>query len=93
MVREQKILTLEEAVRKATSFPAQVFGLKDRGLLKAGAFADIVIFDIDRIRMAGDYLNPAVPPQGIDYVLVNGKVTYEGLAHTGIKAGKVIRHQ
>jgi N-acyl-D-amino-acid deacylase len=93
MVREQNVLTVEEAVRKATSQPASVFGLKDRGVLKAGAFADIVIFDIDSIRMMGDYLNPSVPPQGIEYVLVNGKVTYEGLAHTGIKAGKVIRHQ
>jgi len=92
-VREKAVLTLEEAIKKATSFPAQRFGLKDRGILKAGAYADIVVFDIDTIRMRGDYNDPARPPEGIHYVLVNGKVVYKDLAHTGEKPGKVIRHK
>ena len=91
-VREKAILTLEEAIKKATGFPAQRFGLKDRGILKAGAYADIVVFDIDTIKIKGDFNDPTQPPEGIHYVLVNGKVVYRDMAHTGEKPGKVIRH-
>jgi N-acyl-D-amino-acid deacylase len=92
-VRETKVLSLEEAVRKATSLPSQVIGLKDRGILKTGAFADIVVFDLDTIRMKGDNSNPAQPPEGIEYVLVNGKVVYKDMNHTGEKPGKVLRRK
>jgi N-acyl-D-amino-acid deacylase len=92
-VREKAVLTLEEAIWKASGFPAQRFGLKDRGGIKTGAYADIVVFDIGTIKMKGDYENPAKPPEGIHYVLVNGKVVYKDLAHTGEKPGKVIRHK
>ncbi|MEE9612633.1 MAG: amidohydrolase family protein, partial [Desulfatiglandales bacterium] len=92
-VREKRTLTLEEAVRKATSLPAQRFGLKDRGVLKTGFFADVVLFDIETIKMKGNFNNPAQPPEGIHYVLVNGKIVYKDMAHTGERSGKVIRHQ
>lgn len=91
-VKDKKIMTLEEAIMKATSLPARnVLGLKDRGVLSLGAYADIVVFDFDRIGMGGDLRTPARPPTGIEYVLVNGEVTYANMSHTGVKAGKVIR--
>jgi len=90
-VKERSILSLEEAVRKATSLPAQVIGLKDRGILKAGNFADILLFDYGSIQEKGDYMNPDQRPEGIEFVLVNGKLVYKDRAHTGQKPGKVIR--
>lgn len=92
-VRDKALLTLEEAVWKATGFPAQRFGLVNRGNIKTGAYADIVVFDIDTIKIRGDYDNPAQPPEGIHYVLVNGKIVYKDMAHTGEKPGKLIRHK
>jgi N-acyl-D-amino-acid deacylase len=93
-VKERKSLTLEEAIMKATSLPAQtVLGLADRGVLRPGAYADIVVFDFEKIGMGGDFRTPARPPTGIDYVLVNGQVTYAAMNHTGVKAGKVIRRR
>jgi N-acyl-D-amino-acid deacylase len=92
-VKDKAVLSLEEAVMKATYLPSQRLGLKDRGLINPGAYADIVIFDFEKIRMKGDYLNPAKAPDGIEYVLVNGKIVYKNMAHTGIKAGKVLRHE
>ena len=91
-VKERPILSLEEAVRKATSLPAQVIGLKDRGILKAGNFADILMFDYESIKETGDYINPDQRPEGIEFVLVNGKVIYKDRTHTGQKPGKVIRN-
>jgi N-acyl-D-amino-acid deacylase len=91
-VRDKKILSLEEAVKKATSFPAQWLGIKDRGVLKPGAFADILIFDSDRIKANATPLNPTLAPDGIEYVLINGKITYQDKVHTGEKSGKVLRH-
>ncbi len=92
-VREKAVLSLEEAVRKATYLPAQRFGLKDRGVLSPGAYADIVVFDFEKIKMKGDFLDPAQPPEGILYVLVNGKVVYKEKAHTGLRPGKVLRNK
>jgi len=91
-VKERSILSLEEAVRKATSLPAQVIGLKDRGILKAGNFADILIFDYESIKEIGDTMNPDQRPEGIEVVFVNGKLIYKDRTHTGKKPGKVIRH-
>ena len=92
-VKEEAILSLEEAIRKATSLPARVIGLKDRGVIKEGAFADIVLFDYGKIRDVNDFLNPDRPPQGIEYVLVNGTVVYDNMTHTGKKPGKVLRYK
>ncbi len=101
-VREEKIISLQEAIRKMTSFPAQKLGLKDRGLIRKGMWADIVIFDINKIkdratsRYPYTFPLPNFPhkyPKGIDYVLVNGQVVVEKNEHTGLLPGKVLRHK
>ncbi len=92
-VREEGVLTLEEAVKKATYVPAHRFGVKDRGVLSPGAHADIVVFDLEKIKMKGDFLNPAQPPEGIEFVIVNGKIVYKEKAHTGERPGKVLRRK
>ena len=92
-VKETGVLSLEEAIRKATSMPAQdVLGLKDRGVIEQGTYADIVIFDFERIREGADFLEPTRPPEGINYVLVNGTVVCENAKHTNAHPGKVLRH-
>jgi N-acyl-D-aspartate/D-glutamate deacylase len=91
-VKEKAIFTLEEAIKKATYLPAQKFRLKDRGVISPGAYADILLFDFEKIREKGTQLNPRQAPEGIAHVLVNGKVVYENMAHTGARPGKVIRH-
>jgi len=101
-VRDEPVLTLEEAIRKMTSFPAQRFGLMDRGVLRPGAWGDIVVFDLERIRDRATNLYPHTYPfdnyphrypEGIDYVFVNGVLVVEGEAHTGALSGKVLRHR
>jgi len=92
-VKQKGTLSLEEAIKKATYTPAQeVLGLKNRGIISTGAYADIVLFDFAKIKMAGDYVNPNVPPDRIEFVLVNGKVVYKNKVYTGEKSGKVLRH-
>ena len=93
-VKEKGALSLEEAIKKATYLPAQeVLGLKDRGIINVGAYADIVLFDFEKIREKGDFLEPAQPPVGIEYVLVNGTLVCEKKAHTGKRPGKVLRRK
>jgi N-acyl-D-aspartate/D-glutamate deacylase len=75
---------------KVTSFPAQKFKLKDRGELKEGAFADIVIFDPDKISDKGDQLNPRQYPEGIKHVIVNGVQVVKDSVHLGAKPGKIL---
>ncbi|MGC9334265.1 MAG: N-acyl-D-amino-acid deacylase family protein [Anaerolineae bacterium] len=100
-VRDEPVLRLEEAIRKMTSFPAQRFGLWDRGVLRPGARADIVVFDLARIRDRATALPPhSFPienyphryPEGIDYVFVNGVLVVEGEQHTGALPGCLLRH-
>lgn len=90
-VRDKNALSLENAIQKGTSFVAERFGITERGILKPDYYADILIFDYNTIRMTGDLSNPRQAPEGIEYVIVNGKITYENKKHTGIKAGKVLR--
>ncbi len=90
-VREQKVLNMEEAVRKMTSLPAQRLGLQDRGLLKPGMFADIVVFDPERIADKATFVDPHKYPEGIEYVFVNGIAVIEKGKHTGKLPGKVLR--
>ncbi|MGA9351998.1 MAG: D-aminoacylase [Anaerolineae bacterium] len=92
-VRDEAVLTLEEAIRKMTSFPAQRFGLMDRGILWPGAWADVVVFDLERVRDKATNLYPHRYPEGIDYVFVNGVLVVEGEQHTNALPGKVLRHQ
>ena len=89
-VREEKVLKLEEAIRKMTSLGAQQLGIRDRGLLREGFFADVVILDPERVADKATFENPHQYSEGIEYVLVNGQVTLERGRHTGTRAGKVI---
>lgn len=92
-VREDHIIALEEAVRKMTSFPAQRFGLRDRGLIREGMAGDITIFDPDHVLDKATFEDPIQFPEGIKYVLVNGVVVKEGNHHMGSLPGRVLRHQ
>ena len=90
-VRETGVLTLEEAVRKMTSWPATRMRLDRRGVLREGAWADITVFDLERVQDRATYDEPVLFPEGIEYVLVNGVVTIEnGGVHTGARAGHVL---
>jgi dihydroorotase/N-acyl-D-amino-acid deacylase len=90
-VRERKILTLEDAVRKMTSFPAARLGLADRGVIRAGLAADITVFDPAAIADLSTYSDPHHYSVGVRHVLVNGLVTVKDGAHTGVRAGRVLR--
>lgn len=90
-VRELKLLTLEDAVRKTTSLNAAKLGLKDRGRLQAGAFADITIFDADRVLDKATYTEPFQDNVGIVYVIVNGQVVLDHERHTGVRPGRALR--
>jgi len=89
-VRKKNVLTLPDAIRKMTSWPAERLRLASRGLIKEGCWADVVIFDYDKIQDQSTYEYPYKTPTGIDYVLVNGQVVIEKGKHTGAKPGKVI---
>ena len=89
-VRERKVLTLEEAIRKMTSWPATRMRLASRGTIKEGNWADVVIFDYDKIQDRSTYEAPLLSPVGIDYVLVNGQIVIENGKHTGARPGKVL---
>jgi N-acyl-D-amino-acid deacylase len=93
-VREQKLIRLEEAVRKMTSLSMRRFQIHDRGLLKLGMWADITIFDPETVRDNATYLKPDVPPSGVEYVLINGQVVVErGQLNRGIRSGQVLRNR
>jgi len=90
-VREEKKLTLEDAIRKFSSLPAQRMRLADRGVLKQGMWADVVVFDPETIRDLATFDNPNQLSQGMEYVLVNGVPVIEGGKMTGVLPGKVLR--
>ncbi len=89
--RERKVLPLEEAVRRMTSLPAKVFGLKSKGLVRKGLDADLVIFDRQKIADGSTFENPTIPPLGIEWVLVNGVVAAKGGTVTNAGSGQVLR--
>ncbi|MBK6480735.1 MAG: D-aminoacylase [Saprospiraceae bacterium] len=89
-VREEKVLSLEEAVRRMTSLPAQKFGFKERGLLREGYKADIVLFDPEKVSDQATYEKPHAYAEGFEAVIVNGQLTIWDRQHTGAKGGKVI---
>ncbi|MDE1175833.1 MAG: amidohydrolase family protein [Edaphobacter sp.] len=89
-VREQHVLTLEEAVRKMTGWPAERFRLEGRGLIREGMWADVTMFNYDTIQDTSTYEKPVSYPKGIEYVLVNGEVVVEHEQHTGAKPGEVL---
>ena len=90
-VREDKLIGLEEAVRRMTSLPATKFNLKDRGLIMEGKFADILIFDENTIQDMSVYENPHQFTKGIEHVLVNGKLVINKGKHTGTRSGFALR--
>jgi N-acyl-D-amino-acid deacylase len=90
-VRDEALLSLEEAIRKMTGAPAARLGLRQRGVLRDGAFADLVVFDPATVRSNATYDEPRTFPTGIDHVLVNGVVVVDGGAHTGATPGRGIR--
>jgi N-acyl-D-aspartate/D-glutamate deacylase len=89
-VRERGVLTLEDAIRKMTSWPATRMRLAGRGAIREGLWADVVVFDLDTIQDRATYDEPRLPPAGIDYVLVNGQVVIDHDRHTGARPGQVL---
>ena len=89
-VRELKLLTLEEAVRKMTSFPARKLGLGNKGVLRPGADADLVVFDPKTVIDRATFEQAQQYPVGIEYVLVNGELAVDGAQFTGRTAGRVL---
>ena len=90
-VKDRGVLTLEEAVRKMTSWPATRMRLAGRGTIAVGNWADVTIFDLDALQDHATYERPMEFPTGIEWVLVNGVVTIERGRHTGARAGQVLR--
>jgi N-acyl-D-amino-acid deacylase len=90
-VKRRHVLTLEDAIRKMTSWPAARMHLYDRGAIREGLKADITIFNEGRLDDVATYENPTAYPTGIDYVLVNGQLVVDQGRHTGAKPGRVLR--
>ena len=90
-VREQKIISLEEAVRRMTSLPAQKFQLKDRGMIKEGMAADILVFDEATVKDNATYEQPHQFSSGFHFVLVNGELIIEHGKHNGVRSGRVLK--
>ena len=90
-VKKRHVLTLEDAIRKMTSWPATRMRLYDRGVIREGMKADVTIFNEARLDDVANYENPTAYPTGIDYVLVNGQLVIDQGRHTGAKPGQVLR--
>jgi N-acyl-D-aspartate/D-glutamate deacylase len=88
--RDQKLFSLEKAIFKMTGMPAAKFGLKDRGRITEGMFADLVIFNRSNIIDHADYQNPRRPPSGISHILVEGTMAMNNGRLTGRKAGRFL---
>jgi len=91
VVREDKLIDIEDAVRKMTGMAADKLGLEDRGYVRQGYRADLVLFDPETIIDKADFINNHEPPEGVLMTVVNGEVTVEDGVHTGARAGKALR--
>ena len=89
-VRDKKVITLEEAIRRMSSLPAQKFGLKNRGLIREGMMADIVVFDEKKVADLSTYENPHQYSTGFHFVIVNGQIVVNNNKHTGVRSGMVL---
>jgi len=89
-VREKHVITLEDAVRKMTSFPAARMALMDRGLVRPGMKADLVVFDPARVADKATFDQPHQYAEGFSQVIVNGQVVFEGGAMTDARPGRVL---
>jgi N-acyl-D-amino-acid deacylase len=90
-VQEQGALTLEEAIRKMTAYPARIFGLKDRGVIGPGAYADLVLFDPQMVRDRATFEKPRQLARGVEYVIINGQLVVVRGEFVGGQAGKILR--
>jgi N-acyl-D-amino-acid deacylase len=90
-VRDEKVISLEEAIRRMTSLPAQKFQLKERGLLQEGYAADIVVFDENKVQDLSTFDKPHQYSTGFKYVLVNGALTVENGVHNGSRRGAILK--
>lgn len=90
-VKEKGVVTLEHAVRTMTSLPALVYGMNDRGVLRAGAAADVVVFDLERVRDTAEYTAPHQLAEGMLWVFVNGEAAIADGELTDVRAGRVLR--
>jgi len=91
-VYEQHVISLEDAIRSSTSLPAETLKLKDRGSLKAGYFADVLVFDPKTFNERATYESPRVLANGVRYLVVNGQLAVENGALTSTLAGKPLKH-
>jgi N-acyl-D-aspartate/D-glutamate deacylase len=89
--RDRGVLSLEAAVAKLTSVPAGRLGFRDRGVVREGAMADLVVFDPATVGDEATYTDPARYPRGIDHVIVNGRAAILGGAETGKRPGRLLR--
>jgi N-acyl-D-amino-acid deacylase len=92
-VRDKKIIKLEEAIRRMTSLPAQKFHLNDRGLIRPGYAADLVILDASQVSDPATFTSPHQYAKGIPYVIVNGITTIEAGRYTGVHGGKALPYR
>ncbi len=92
-VRVRKVLTLEDAIRRMTSLPARTFDFKDRGMIREGFAADLVVFDPARVQDKSTFQNPHQYTEGFDYVFVNGEPVVENGKVTGNRPGRILRHR
>jgi N-acyl-D-amino-acid deacylase len=92
-VRDRNLLTLEDAIRRMTSLPARTFNFRDRGVIREGAAADLLVFDPARVQDKATYEKPHQYSEGFDYVLVNGVIMVDGGKLTDRRGGRVLRHQ
>ena len=90
-VKERKVLSLEEAIYKATRLPAERYGLEGRGIVRPGAYADLVVLDLEKLEGGFDPSEPRRYPTGIEYVVVNGTIVVERGRHTGARPGRVLK--
>ena len=90
-MREEKVITLREAIRRLTGLPAANLGLDRRGLIREGYFADLVVFDPETIADRATYDNPHQYATGVKHVLVNGVCVISNGEHTGAKPGRALR--
>ncbi|WP_125153573.1 N-acyl-D-amino-acid deacylase family protein [Clostridium rectalis] len=87
---DKELMPIQSIIYKTSALPARILGIKDRGIIKEGNIADLVLFNKDEIQYKGSYMDPFSKPEGIDYVFVSGKVVLENGVQTGAKLGKVL---
>ena len=90
-MREDGVITFEEAVRKMTSYPAFIFGIEDRGTIRPGAYADLVLIDPHRVADRASFRQPRREATGIEMVIINGRIAYEGGEVKPNWSGKILR--